>query len=392
MQEFDLIVVGAGPGGSNAAGVALRNGLRVAQIDRRPFPRVKPCAGGLTVKACRSLALELSPTVREVSTAFEFNLWLNRETRFWHRGPVIRMVHRPDFDNALVEQNTRQPGFSFFDGEAVDAIAHDGRFVVTTSRRTMAARQLIAADGAYSTVNRIFGIAKPKAFALAVEVNLAHARRRDDVVRVPCFDFGAIEHGYGWVFPKDDHSSVGLYTLARGLPQMRARLLEYIRARGFDVSGDPLDTFQGHQIPIGGHRLRVPDVPVYVVGDAGGFADALTGEGIYHALESGRLAGETAVDVARGRATHRRYYRRLWGSVLPDTWLTYRLSRLFYKDVGRALRVIERPFVWRALVQGSAEGATFTGSLLRGAYFYARSFAGGGAVSAGRNEISARVR
>jgi flavin-dependent dehydrogenase len=204
------------------------------------------------------------------------------------------------------------------------------------------------------------------------------------VVRVPCFDFGAIERGYGWVFPKDDHSSVGLYTLARGVPQMRARLLEYARARGFDVSGDPLETFQGHQIPIGGHRLRVPDVPVYVVGDAGGFADALTGEGIYHALESGRLAGETVVDVARGRATHRRYYRRLWRSVLPDTWLTYRLSRLFYQDVGRALRVIERPLVWRALVQGSAEGATFTGSLLRGAYFYARSFAGGGAAS--RNE------
>jgi len=47
-QTFDLIVVGAGPGGSNAAAAALDAGLTVAQIDRYSFPRVKPCAGGMT--------------------------------------------------------------------------------------------------------------------------------------------------------------------------------------------------------------------------------------------------------------------------------------------------------------------------------------------------------
>ena len=61
---YDVIVVGAGPGGSNAAAVALGHGLSVAQVERFPFPRTKPCAGGLTVKSCDALRLDLDHVVR----------------------------------------------------------------------------------------------------------------------------------------------------------------------------------------------------------------------------------------------------------------------------------------------------------------------------------------
>ena len=65
---------------------------------------------------------------------------------------------------------------------------------------------------------------------------------------------------------------------------------------------DGLDGMEAFRVPVGGFSLRPPACPAYVVGDAGGFADALTGEGIYSALESGRLAGEVAVDeFAYGR-------------------------------------------------------------------------------------------
>jgi flavin-dependent dehydrogenase len=109
--------------------------------------------------------------------------------------------------------------------------------------------------------------------------------------------------------------------------------------------------------------------PVYVVGDAGGFADALSGEGIYHALESGRLAGLTAVEHAHGQGTYRRYYRRLWRSVLPDTLLTYVLSRFFYQHIAGSVRVLQHPLVWRPFVEGYAAGATLAQSLALGGYF-----------------------
>ena len=376
-SEFDLLVVGAGPGGSNAAAVALAQGLTVAQVDAARFPRVKPCAGGLTAKAWRALAFDLEPSLRRGFDSFEFNAWNARANVFTTRSRVLAMVERPEFDNRLVEENRKKNGFSFFDGERVRSIDWDGeRFHVESGTRSLTARALVGADGASSVVNKAFGIARPRGRAVAVEVNLRRADVEGDPVPRPCFDFGAIARGYGWVFPKDDVHSVGLYTLERPARELRARLAEYLALKGFRVRGDPLSSFESHLIPLGGYELRVPRAPVYLVGDAGGFADALTGEGIYHALESGRLAGETAARAARGSGSHRAYYRALGKSVLRDTYLTWKLSGPFFSAPERWLRLLGSPFVWRPLVHGSASGATFTRSLARGGAYLMSSWLG----------------
>src|SRR5687768_8575746 len=85
---FDVIVVGAGPGGSNAAAVALKHGLSIAQVDKSRFPRVKPCGGGLTIKSCRALQFDLQPMLRGESREFEFNVSA-RAARGLHRGEGI---------------------------------------------------------------------------------------------------------------------------------------------------------------------------------------------------------------------------------------------------------------------------------------------------------------
>ena len=122
-SEFDVIVVGAGPGGSNAAAVALKGGLSVAQIDRYKFPRVKPCAGGMTIKACDALQFDLSQSVRYTSNSIEMNLWNSHVNRFSNRLPILKMVLRPEFDNELVAQNLKCTAFRFFEGERVTGIA-----------------------------------------------------------------------------------------------------------------------------------------------------------------------------------------------------------------------------------------------------------------------------
>lgn len=372
---YDVAIVGAGPGGSNSAAVLLRGGLRVLQLDGATFPRVKPCGGGMTMKACRALQLALEPSVAATHDALESNLWRVRARRFGHRGgPILKMVVRADFDRHLVEQNQRWPTFTFRDGARVTDITYDGLFRLRTGADSFAARQLIGADGAYSLVAKTFGIARPRAFATAIELNLDRARCRTADNLVPCFDFGAIAQGYGWVFPRTQTLNVGLYTFARGLKGLRTQLLDYLAAKGITLAPATPLRFEAHQIPVGGFTPHVPPTaPVYVVGDAGGFADALTGEGIYHALESGRLAGITAVEHARGQGSYRHYYRRLWRAVLPDTLLTYALARAFYGHLNLSVRALQSPLLWRPLFEGSASGATFVQSLALGGYFQAAS-------------------
>ncbi len=343
----------------------------MTQIEACPFPRTKPCAGGMTCRARRALKLDLAPALKREFAAFDFNLGPEGRNRFSHRSDLLTMVVRPEFDAELVRQNRGHPRFRFHDRERVlDVRWETGVFRVRTERQVLEARQLVGADGANGVVNRIFQVARPRGRALALEINLPGTP-----VSVPCFDFGWVERGYGWVFPKDDHSSIGLYTLERGRKDLRARLAQYARAKGFSFDEHALE-FEAHTIPFGGWRLRVPSVPVYVVGDAGGFADALTGEGIYHALESGRLAGETAACVARGRSSHRRYYRRLWRRVLPDALLSSLCARAFYRWLGPSFACLRLPLVWRPLVQGFARGATLSECLLFAPFYLAQSYRG----------------
>jgi geranylgeranyl reductase family protein len=378
VEHFDVIIVGAGPGGSNAAAVALRGGLRVVQIDAATFPRVKPCAGGLTAKAAAALQPEFGALSALPFNAIEFNVWRHRGNRFGHRDPVLHTVCRPDFDNALVQRNLAHAEFTFVDGCRALRIDYDGRFTVTTTKGALTGRQLIGADGAYSVVNRTFRVSAPRAFATALEINIPAPAGQS---MVPCFDYGAIDCGYGWVFPKSDHLSVGLYTVSPRTRQIRSQFLTYVRSKRLPVGGDSLPDLEAFRVPVGGFRLTAPECPVYVVGDAGGFADALTGEGIYAALESGRLAGETAVRLACGCATHRVYYRRLWRSVLCDTALTFFAARHFYKDIDRGVRLLERPLVWRTLIEGAARGATLSESALKSGSLVLQSVASGAVAS-----------
>jgi geranylgeranyl reductase family protein len=367
---FDLIVVGAGPGGSNAAAAALRHGLSVAQVDRYRFPRVKPCGGGVTMKSSKALGLDPLPAMRGEFSEVEVNIWRRKRNRFGSPPSVLlRMVVRSQFDSCLVSQNLRMPGFQFFDDERVLDISYDGRFRVRTARRTLLGRQLVGADGVYSVVNRFFPIGHPKGHAVAIEVTLRRDEATLPVETPPCFDIGAIEPGYGWVFPKDDHWNVGLYALAKS-KNLRQQLTSYIAAKGFGVKIDPLATSVAQRFPYGGYRVSLPAVPVYLVGDAGGFGDAFTGEGIYHALESGRIAGETAHDCLAGRVGHQAYYQRLRRSVLADTFITYNFARRFYRDLDRAAALVGNRAIWQPLLRGYTAGVPLAESLKQGGWFW----------------------
>jgi flavin-dependent dehydrogenase len=105
--------------------------------------------------------------------------------------------------------------------------------------------------------------------------------------------FGVAEGGYGWIFPHRGYYSVGIGGLSSRLRHPRQAMLQFLSKNGFSQR----QKLHGHLIPQGGNKTRVALGRVLLTGDAAGFVDAFTGEGICYALASGKIAGQVIGDV-----------------------------------------------------------------------------------------------
>src|SRR5580692_6166018 len=104
MEQFDAIVIGAGPAGSTTAYRLAREGARVLLLDKARFPRDKPCGGGISMRAMRELPLDPQPVVECVVDRLE---WSFRGRRSFLRGgskPLASMTQRRRLDHFLVAQ------------------------------------------------------------------------------------------------------------------------------------------------------------------------------------------------------------------------------------------------------------------------------------------------
>jgi flavin-dependent dehydrogenase len=180
------------------------------------------------------------------------------------------------------------------------------------------------------------------------------------------FDFAPVADGYGWVFPKRDHLNVGLYSRLSSSGLHKSGLAKYVAAR---VGVEKLEHVTGQYLGLGAGssepefvRAELRD-RVMLVGDAGGFADALTGEGIYGALHSGQAAAQAILSgepVAGAFAREMETYRR-------TLRFSDRAARAFYADTARGFRAMRLPFVRRTMVKTYTHGLNVDSVAMRAA-------------------------
>ncbi|MGR3271191.1 geranylgeranyl reductase family protein [Thalassococcus profundi] len=291
MTRFDVLVLGAGPGGSAAAVTAARAGLSVALIDRHVFPRDKLCGGGFTGRSMRyfreifGAEAPSAPHLTRTSVTFcAFGQTLGT----FDEVPPIHMTMRRTLDQALM-QAALDAGAADLTGVRVLAIDPDAA-QVTLADRSLSGRVLIAADGVNSpTARAIFGQPFDKqriGFALEVE------HPSDDPAATGVrIDFGAAEWGYGWDFPKTCGRTVGLGGVLSRNADMKSALRRYLQ-----VLGLPDDRpVKGHFLPFGDPRKVPGRGRTVLVGDAAGLVDPITGEGIAFAMKSGQYAAQAAM-------------------------------------------------------------------------------------------------
>ena len=353
-QLWDVIVVGAGPAGCAAAYDLAVAGQSVLLLDKSDFPRPKACAGGLTIKAVQTLRYSIEPVVKEVVRRVLLEGADAPPLVLQSRQPICVMTVRAELD-AYCLRKTIAVGAFFQRISAVRQIACSGENVeLRTDSERYTARFLVGADGASGQVRRLCG-AGSWSPGFALEVQTALPREPMHLT----FDFAAVPNGYAWIFPKQDHLNVGVYTHSSAATVTRNQLLRYVEHRVGAEAGDHV-TGQYLGIGAGGDpaesvKLEVRD-RVFLVGDAGGFVDSLTGEGIYGALLSGQAAAGAILAAARGEGSARAAFVRSLDGYLQTLRFSSRAAAAFYANPARGFRAMRFPFLRRSLVKTYTHG------------------------------------
>jgi geranylgeranyl reductase family protein len=354
VRRFDAIVVGAGPAGSLSAHQLARAGASVLLLDRARFPRDKPCGGGLSYRAVRLLPFPVDPVVERVVYGVEFRFRHGRGVLRRSRVPLVLMTRRRRLDAYLAE-HAAAAGAEFRQEAKVTAVEADAdRAVVTVGRERLEAAMVVGADGANGVTARALGLDGRRAYTVALEANVdSPARLRPDSAVI---DLGSLPGGYGWVFPKAGHANVGVWAWTAEGPRLRAHLAELCRRHGYDERS--LHDLKGYRLPLRAGTTALSRGRVLVVGDAAGLVDPFTGDGIYEAVLSGRLAADAALEVLAGRAADlRSYSQRLNATLAPLHASSWALKRAFDRYPRLCFAITRAPLVWKV-----AEGV-FRGEL-----------------------------
>lgn len=366
-DDFDIAVVGAGPGGSAAAITLARAGLRVALIDRQPFPRAKPCGdligcGGIAL--ARALGLDAGtlasyPPLRgAVIVAPEMRpLALKAKRRT--RGDA-RVIPRHIFDTALVRAAERA-GATFVQLHVRDLIRERGTVAGVTggdarTATAIRARAVIGADGYGSRIARaVRGDETARAGQVGVALR-AYATgfalpRAWEHCLIFAYD-ARTAPGYGWLMPlPDGGANIGIGILA---PTTDATDTGHVRdlfgrflagtpwLAGATIAENPPP--RAWPLALAPRRGPLVEDGVLLVGEAAALVGPMTGAGIYPALQSGAWAAEALIAALRAGDVSRRallpYERRVRRRFLPQHRAEAWAQRLL-TDPGRLRRVAD---------------------------------------------------
>jgi geranylgeranyl reductase family protein len=291
--KVDVLVVGAGPAGSTAAIHLARGGARVLLADKARFPRDKPCGGGLTGRALKRIPVDPSPVVERDVDRFELRLRYGSRFARSYTEPLIRMTQRRRLDAFLAAQ-AAEAGADFRDGTKVEVTElNDGGVEARVGDEVVFADALVGADGANGVIARATGLGDGIVRGVALEGNVPLDRLRGDLGQTAVIELAVVPGGYGWVFPKGDHANLGVGGWGSEGPRLRDHLDRLARAHGLTV--DDLTELRGHRLPM--RRLGTPAAAgrALLVGDAAGLVDPLSGDGMYEAFVSARLAADAVL-------------------------------------------------------------------------------------------------
>ena len=266
---------------------------RVLLADRARFPRDKPCGGGLTGRALKQAPCDVTPVVERVVDTFELRLHYKRSFRRTSSEPLILMTQRRRLDAYLAEQ-AAAAGATFRDGARVDALAIGAEGITARVGETdVAADTLVGADGANGIVAKAVGLEDGIVRGVALEGNVGWEHLdRERFASTAVVELGPAGRRLRLAVPQgrpreSRRRRLGPGGAAPARPPGTA--LAHLRDRPRACS--PTFAATGCRCVASARRPR-PATTSLLVGDAAGLVDPLSGDGMYEAFTSARLAAD----------------------------------------------------------------------------------------------------
>jgi flavin-dependent dehydrogenase len=305
MKYYDVVIIGAGPGGLKCAEILSKSDKRVLLLEKNSEIGPKVCAGGLINDSVRHLNFPDNIFDREFNSITINSK--NKKTIIKKNEPIVCTIDRKNlgqYQLGLIEKNKVEIKM----GTVATEINKE--FLIINNNEKIFFKYLVGADGSLSIVRKYLGL-NVNRFLLAIQYILPLQKQEKMEIY---FNSDSFYSWYGWIFPHKDYISIGcgcdpkLYSTKKLILNFK----KWLKKKDIDVGGRELQSFvincdcQGHKFD-----------NFYLIGDAAGLASYLTGEGIYEALASGE-------EVAKEILDHQ-YHSKIIDELIEKTKKHYRI-------------------------------------------------------------------
>ena len=328
-----IIIIGAGPAGISTAIKLKQNNIDCLLIDAEKFPRNKTCGGGLSQKSIKLIENLLKKKIPNNIINTKTNKFKltnnNHELCSIELDNNFYLTDRINLDNFLLNEY-KSIGGKILENTKLKNIDIKNKKIICSNNKNFNYDILIGADGTNSIVRKY--ICKnnfKKALGIETFIPIKDLNINKDII---ILDIGILKDGYIWIFPEKDYYNIGLATTYNENEKINYQLIlkNYLKnnfnyQKGIKIKGAFLPYDKCH------NKYYKNNNSIFLIGDAYGLIDPLTGEGIYYALKSGEIISSSIIESINNNKNINLIYSKKIKALTKQINRIYHLRIKFYK-------------------------------------------------------------